>query len=142
MKLPEKHITYRWKIESKPEGGFIARADNPADTIEAATREEIEAKIREKLAAMLGSDFSELDLSGLDLTKPGTHVETHVEKKFSFSLGETSPGTPPDAPAPAQRQDVSSGSIEPVGGSLLPSLWKAAVLVGIAMIIWLLLHKR
>ena len=137
MKLPEKHITYRWRIESKPEGGFIARADKPADTIEAATHEEIEAKIREKLAAMLGPDFSELDL-----TQPGPHVETQVEKKFSFSLGEPSPGTPPDAPAPAQRQDVSSGSIEPVGGSLLPSLWKAAVLVGIAMIIWLLLHKR
>ena len=137
MKLSEKHITYRWKIESKPEGGFIARADNPADTIEAATREEIEAKIREKLVALLGSDFS-----GLDLTQPGTHVETDGEKKFSFSLGQPGSGKPSDAPAPAQLQDVSPGSIGPVGESLLPALWKAAVLVGIAIIIWLLLHRR
>ena len=112
-------------------------------------------------------------LSGLDLTEPGTHVETYVEKR-SFSLGEPSPGTrsdevrtqfdaasarakqlltesipdtltrrpQPDARKPAHLQDVPPGSIEPVGGSLLASLWKAAVLVGIALIIWLLLHRR
>ena len=141
MEFSEKHVTFRWRIEAKPEGGFIARSDDPADTLEAATREEIEAKIRERLVAVMGSGLSELDLSGLDLTHPATHVETHVERKFSFSPGEPSPGTPSDAPPPAQLQYPSPGAIEPTGSSLLSAVWKAAVLVGIVIIIWLLLHR-
>lgn len=160
MTFSEKHFTFRYKIESKPGGGFIARSENPADTIEAATLEEMEAKMREKLAALAGPDFP-----GADLTQPGTQVETRVVKKFSFSLGGPSLGASSDAPAPAQlpeitpgssepmggflshapppaqSQDLTPGSIEPVGGSLLSALWKAAVLVGIAIIIWLLLHR-
>ena len=83
MSGSEQHFTFRWKIESKPEGGFIARADDPADTIEAATREEVEARIKEKIAAALGPDIA----SKLDFSQPGTQVTTRIDKKV-FSLGK------------------------------------------------------
>jgi hypothetical protein len=160
MTFSEKHFTFRYKIESKPGGGFIARTEDPADTMEAATLEEMEAKMREKLATLAGPDFP-----GADLTQPGTQVETRVVKKFSFSLGGPSLGASSDAPAPAQlpeitpdssepesgftlgapaaagSREVAPGPIEPAGNSLLSALWKAAVLLGIAIIIWLLLHR-
>ena len=41
---------YAYKIEAKPEGGFIARASDPSvPPIEGATREEVQRKIREAM---------------------------------------------------------------------------------------------
>ncbi len=34
MTFCEQHVTFRWKIEPKPGGGFIAPSEKPADTIE------------------------------------------------------------------------------------------------------------
>jgi hypothetical protein len=137
MTFSEKHFTLRWRIESKPEGGYIARTDNPADTIEGATREEIEAKVREKLAARLGPEFS-----GRDLAQSGVHFEADIGNKVLFSLGNPRIGKFADAPTPAQLQDGTPGSVGAVGGSLLGALWKAAVLAGIGIIIWLLLQRH
>jgi hypothetical protein len=55
------HFTYR--IEPKPEGGFIAHASDPsAPPLEAPTREELQRKIQENIAAGLVAEFPGLKL--------------------------------------------------------------------------------
>jgi hypothetical protein len=49
------HLAY--KIEEKPEGGFIARSDDPGtESIEAATKVELFQKMRAKTAELLRKD--------------------------------------------------------------------------------------
>src|SRR5689334_13114751 len=65
-------LTYR--IEPKPEGGFIAHATDPAvPPLEAPTREELQRKIQETIFAGLTSEFAGLKL-------PTANQET----KFAF----------------------------------------------------------
>lgn len=53
------HITYR--IEPKPEGGFIARPSNPsAPQLEASTREELRQKIRVNMRNALVTEIPRL----------------------------------------------------------------------------------
>jgi len=48
------HFTYR--IEPKPEGGFVARASDPTLTpLEAPTREELQQKIQANIKPALGA---------------------------------------------------------------------------------------
>ena len=55
------HFTYR--IEPKPEGGFIAHATDPTvPPLEAPTREELQRKIQANIAAGLASEFPGLKL--------------------------------------------------------------------------------
>ena len=76
-----KHLVakYIYRIEPKPEGGFIARAsDANVPSLEAATREELQQKIQSTILAGLGTDFP-----GLKLSSPASEVKFafHVEKK-------------------------------------------------------------
>lgn len=159
MHFEEKHVIRRWTIEEKPGGGFLARCDDPPETVEAATREEVQAKMREKLREMTGAALSNLDFSKLPLDQPGSFGKLPSTTKVTFSLFKSSGEKPlfeaalvrsPDALKPEEEQPArfparlssgSPGTIEPEGSSLLSALWKAAVLVGIAVIIWLLLRR-
>lgn len=97
-----KHIVQRcvYRIEPKPEGGFIARASDPSVApIEGATREEVQQQIQAKLVATLGAAFPNLKLpeSGKQVT-----FSMHVDRKpgGGFSVHTDNPGTPglnPDA---------------------------------------------
>ena len=150
-----------WNIEEKPGGGFVARSENSAETLEAPTREEIQAKVSEKIKELMGPELAGLDLSRLPLDRPGSVVKLPTTAKITFSLfksGGDKPSTfqlqlggSPDAIEsgkekssrfPARLNAGAPGAIEPEGGSLLSAVWKAAVLVGIAIIIWLLLNRR
>jgi len=73
------HFTYR--IEPKPEGGFIAHATDPTvSPIEAPTREELQRKIQSAIAAGLAAQF------------PGLQLPTdNRELKFAFHI-EHKPG--------------------------------------------------
>lgn len=47
--------TIRYRIEPKPGGGFVARAEEaPGETLEGTTREELQQKIDDKFAALVG----------------------------------------------------------------------------------------
>jgi len=55
--MDTKTITtkFRYRIEPKPGGGFVARAEEgPAESIEGATREEVQQKIDDKLTLIFG----------------------------------------------------------------------------------------
>jgi hypothetical protein len=73
------HFTYR--IEAKPEGGFVAHAtDLTIPPLEAATREELQQKIQTNIAAALAEEFPGL--------KPPVNDQ---ELKFAFHI-EQKPG--------------------------------------------------
>ena len=147
-----------WNIEEKPGGGFAARSENSAETLEAPTREEIQAKVREKIREWMGPEAA-LDLSKLPLDQPGSSVKMPTTARVTFSLLKSGGEKPASfqlqlggAPSttesgkkpslfPPRLKAGAPGAIEPEGNSLLSAVWKAAVLVGIAVIIWLLLKR-
>ena len=102
-----KHIIQRcaYRIEPKPEGGFIARASDPSvPPIEGATREEVQEQIQAKLVATLGAAFPNLKLpeSGKKVT-----FSMHVDRKpgGGFSVHTDNPGTPGFNPEAQEKFD-------------------------------------
>ena len=70
------HFTYR--IEPKPEGGFIARAEDPSQpAIEAPAREELQRKIQSNIAAGLAAEFPALKPT---LENKGVKFAFHIER--------------------------------------------------------------
>jgi hypothetical protein len=81
MDLKRLVTQFAYRIEPKPQGGFIARASDPsAPTLEAPTREELQNKIREKIFAAVSAEFP-----GLKLPSEGT------QRQFAFHV-ERTPG--------------------------------------------------
>ena len=79
-----KHLVkqFAYKIEPKPEGGFIARATDPAvPPLEALTREELRQKIQAKIADVLATEFP-----GLKFPSEGQ------QRTFSFHIEHTPEG--------------------------------------------------
>jgi len=71
------HFTY--KIEAKPEGGFIAHASDPSvPPLEAPTREELQQKIQANIASALASEFPGLKLP---LENKSVKFAFHIEHK-------------------------------------------------------------
>jgi hypothetical protein len=102
-----KHLVQRcvYRIEPKPEGGFIARASDPTvPPLEAATREELQQLIQAKLMGALGEAFP-----GLTLPAPGKQVRVamHVERMpgGGFAVHSDNPGTPGFDPAAQEKFD-------------------------------------
>lgn len=82
------HFTY--KIEPKPEGGFIAHASDPAvPPLEAATREELQQTIQANIASALAAEFPGVKQA---LENKGVKFDFHVEHKpgGGFILQSTS----------------------------------------------------
>jgi hypothetical protein len=71
------HFTYR--IEPKPEGGFIAHATDPSvPPLEAPTREELQQKIQGNIAAAVAAEFPGLKLP---LENKEVKFAFHIEHK-------------------------------------------------------------
>jgi hypothetical protein len=71
------HFTYR--IEPKPEGGFIAHATDPnVPALEAPTREELRQKIQANIAAAVAAEFPGLKLP---LENKEVKFAFHIEHK-------------------------------------------------------------
>lgn len=101
------HFTYR--IEPKPEGGFIAHSSNPnVPPLEAPTRQELQQKIQANIATALAAQFPGLKLP---LQNQPLNVSFHIEHKpdgtFDIHSGD---------PASASIQGVSGDEIEPFRG--------------------------
>ena len=87
------HFTYR--IEPKPEGGFIAHTTNPTvPPIEAPTREELQRKIQANIAAGLASEFPGLKLP---LENQQLKFAFHIERKpgGGLAIHSADPNAPP-----------------------------------------------
>ncbi len=91
-----KHLIqqFSYRIEPKPEGGFIARSNDPAvPPLEAPTREELQEKIQASMAAALAEAFPGLKIP-LDNGK--RKFEVHIERKAEggFAVHSAEQGAP------------------------------------------------
>ncbi len=80
-----KHLVkqFAYRIEPKPEGGFIARAGDPTiPPLEAPTRAELQKQIQAKIASVLAVEFPGLKL-------PSAQGK---ERTFSFHIEHTPEG--------------------------------------------------
>jgi hypothetical protein len=124
------HFTYR--IEPKPEGGFIAHTTDPTvPPLEAPTREELQRKIQENIAAGLASEFPGLKLP---LENQQLKFAFHIERKPGVGFAIHS--ADPDAPLieGATHEEIESHVAEKliafVGKHFLPELSQALAAQG------------
>jgi hypothetical protein len=137
MDLKRLVTHFAYKIEPKPEGGFIARAtDATVPPLEAPTREELQQKIQQNILNALSAEFP-----GLKLPAQGKHLEMsfHVEHTpgGGFSIHSTDPNA--TVIATADRKEFESQFLEKflgfAGKHLMPELSQAlAAQVGSANI--------
>ena len=115
-----------YKIEAKPEGGFIARATDPAvPPLEAPTREELQEKIQQKMLAVISDEFP-----GLKVPPGAKHTEMsfHIEHNpgGGYSIHSSDPNTP--AIQAANQGELESQFLEKVlgfaGNTLAPEMMK------------------
>ncbi len=137
MDLKRLLSKFAYKIESKPEGGFIARATDPTiPPLEASTREELQHLIQQKVFSALAAEFPQLRPSPDGKTRD---LQFHIDHTPD---GETSvhaadPNTP--VTSTSGQNDLENYLLEKVlnfaGKRLTPELSKAlAAQVGSAKI--------
>ncbi len=86
-------LTYR--IEPKPEGGFIAHTTDPtAPPLEAASREELLQKIQASISANLASEFPSLKLP-LENQKAQSAFHIEPTPEGGFAIHSADPNAPP-----------------------------------------------
>jgi hypothetical protein len=135
MGISESHFKFSFRIEAKPEGGFIGRSEDPAITLEGATREEVEEKIRAKVAEITG-----VNLAALPAEKLGAGaVNVEIRKKFAFSLKKTGEKQIADASS-GQLDGATPAPIEPSGIS--PTTLIKVLVAVVVLLILLLLRRR
>lgn len=142
---------FRYRIEPKPGGGFIARAEEgPAETLEGATQEELQQKLAEKLTGFAGEILHNdklSDMVGEMLHDPqkvrkaefrlgGAQIRVNASRKSSTTNLVPSPPTPSTgdlgiAPSPGPRFEGGNKlwlviALSAALGALLMYLLKAA----------------
>jgi hypothetical protein len=124
------HFTYR--IEPKPEGGFIAHTTDPTvPPLEAPTREELQRKIQENIAAGLASEFPGLKLP---LENQQLKFAFHIERKpgGGFAIHSADPNAKPIEGA--AQEEIESHFAEKliafVGKHFIPELSQALAAQG------------
>ncbi len=106
MELKRLVQSFAYRIESKPEGGFIARsADLTVPALEAPTREELQQKIQAKMLAELQENFPGLKLPSLESKQ--LKWEMHIDSKpgGGFSVHSDQPGAATNQTATSQKID-------------------------------------
>ena len=81
-----KHLIsqFIYRIEAKPEGGFIAHASDPSvRPLEAATRAELQEKIQANISAALATQFPGISLP---LQTNGVKFAFHIEKGMDGNI--------------------------------------------------------
>jgi hypothetical protein len=127
MELKKLISQFAYRIEPKPDGGFIARASDPSTPpLEAPTREELLKTIQQKVVADLSAEFPDLKLA-LDGTQH--QFAFHVERNSAggFSIHSADPNA--DPVHAATEQDLQTHVMEKIlnaaGKSILPQLAQA-----------------
>ena len=90
-----KHLVTRfvYRIEPKPEGGFIARASDPSvPPLEAPTRTELQQKIQQTILTGLADEFPGLKLPKATHTEFAFHVEHTPDGSFDIHSADPNVG--------------------------------------------------
>jgi hypothetical protein len=127
MELKRLVTQFTYRIEPKPEGGFVAHATDPTiPVLEAPTREELQQKIQATIAAGLAKEFP-----GLKFPAEGEKLKFafHIEHKpgGGFTIHSGDANTP--AIEGASHDDIESPFIEKltglIGKHMMPELMQA-----------------
>ena len=86
MDLKRLITQFAYRIEPKPEGGFIAHATDPSiPPLEAPTRQELQKKIQERIFAAISAEFPALKLPPDGSQRQfAFHIERTPEGSFSI----------------------------------------------------------
>ena len=138
MEIKTSTTKFRYRIEPKPGGGFVARAEEgPAETLEGVTQEELQRKIDDKVTALVGGMLHNDKLAGM----VGELLQKRGIDGFDVKVNVTtnSPkGLPSQPEIPTQGLGVARSS-EPQFESSNKSWIMIALLVAIsAMLLYLL----
>jgi hypothetical protein len=103
-----KHLikSFTYRIEPKPEGGFVARAIEPSvPPLEAATREELQKMIQARVAEAMAAEFPGLKLpldknvaAKISLNLNKKTILTFDTGSHKFGLGGSDPAVDPLLP--------------------------------------------
>lgn len=95
MELKRIISTFTYRIEAKPEGGFVAHASDPnLPPLEAPTRQELQQKIQANIGAALAAEFPGLNVpSGNKELKFDFHIE--AKPGGGFTLHSSDPNAAP-----------------------------------------------
>jgi hypothetical protein len=119
------HFTYR--IETKPEGGFIAHASDPSvPALEAPTREELQQKIQANIATALVAEFPSLKLpiENQEL-KSSFHIERTPAGGFSIHSADSKAQTIEGATHEEIESQFAEKLIAFVGKHFMPEMSQA-----------------
>jgi hypothetical protein len=129
MQIKHLMTQFIYRIEPKPEGGFVAHATDPTiPALEAPTRAELQQKIQATITAGLSQEFPELKLS---LDNKGVKFNFHIEQKpgggLTFHSGDAQPveGTHEEIESRVAEKVISF-----VGKHLAPELSQALAAQG------------
>ncbi|PYV52913.1 MAG: hypothetical protein DMG97_07790 [Acidobacteria bacterium] len=114
MELKTILSKFIYRIEPKPGAGFIATCkDSTAPAIEGATRQEVQRKIQESIAANLGTQFPALQsaLAGNDV-KLHYHIEAKPGGGFVIHHGDPNSFGPEHAPIEGSTREHMENLIE------------------------------
>lgn len=132
MDLKRLISTFAYRIEPKPDGGYIAHATDPSvPPLEAPTRMELQQKIQQAILASLSTQFP-----GLKLPPEGKHIEMafHIEHKpdGGFAIHSSDPNTP--VIEAGSQQEIESHFLDKflgfAGKHLMPELAQALAAQG------------
>ena len=133
MELKRLISQFAYRIEPKPDGGFIARATDPSvPPLEAPSRQELLKKIQEKTLAGLSAEFPALKLPDGAQQQFAFHVERTPAGGFSIHPAD------PNAEVihASTDSDLQSQMLEKflnaLGKRLIPELVQAAAAQGTA----------
>lgn len=132
MELKRLITNFTYRIEPKPEGGFIAHATDPTvPPLEAPTREELQRKIQANIAAGLASEFPGMRLP---LENRELKFAFHIERTpgGGFTIHSADPNAPPIEGA--THEEIESHFAEKlinfVGKHFMPELSQALAAQG------------
>lgn len=146
--MTEAHVNFKFKIEEKPGGGYVARSDNPALNVEGATKEEVEARVLEKVSELAGPQIAAL-IKGIkpgDLavdTSQGDKPKIHIEKKFSININKRVLGSSrtTSSLSPQALGDSSGPVTESRERMISPVVWYALLIVLALLGVWFYTHR-
>jgi len=106
MELKRLVQQFTYRIEPKPEGGFIARCTDPTvPPLEAPTREELQQQIQARVRAVLQEKLPGLKLPALQNRQ--VKWDVHIDRKpgGGFTVHSERPGAPTGEPATQEKID-------------------------------------
>jgi hypothetical protein len=144
--MAEAHVNFKFKIDEKPGGGYIARSDNPALNLEGATKEEVEARVLEKVSELAGPQIAAL-IKGIkpgDLHLNGTVLaDIYLGKKFSVTVNKHVLGGSKTSSSlsPQLLGDSAPPITESRERAVSPAVWYALLIALALLAAWLLTHR-